>query len=248
MSEQAGPVLHVVERLNWQKTRRLDWNRPWDDRVEWEGYVLLPGATRLRSFADAEEAGRFCAACEEEVRARANPFACGGPALHYQSSFDEGRLLDGGLDPPRPGKGGTRDWRKWWARCAGQLTPGQRAHCWQALDKVRFHQVVERPARPTVFVVTRRDWHYNDEWYFVSSEMTQPVEAFSTWEKAERERARREAETVRGFTQEDFSQGHEVTALVWARAEPFAPVADGDIFARPGEPLFFEVVEVELAG
>ena len=41
---------------------------------------------------------------EAALRARANPFTCGGPALHYQSSLDEDRLndwlIDHGLTPP----------------------------------------------------------------------------------------------------------------------------------------------------
>jgi hypothetical protein len=247
MTTQPSEVLYVVERLNWRKARHYaEHSRP-----EWDGYVQLPGGTRLRSFPDVESARRFCAEREQEVRARANPFACGGPALHYQTCFDAARLhdwlLDAGIEPPAAGPDDSRDWRHWWERVAASLSPEQRAHCWAALDKVRFHRVLEQPSRPTVFVVVRRDWEYNDEWNYTPSDGTSPIEAYSTWEKAQKARARRER-AVRGGHGEGFSGVYETTDLLWEWAEPFTPVPEGNTFARPGEDLFFEVVEVELEG
>jgi hypothetical protein len=243
MAEQTGSVLHVVERLNWRATRHhFKWN------TEWEGVVQLPGATRLESHADPADAQRACRAAEEEVRGRVNPFACGGPALHYQTSLDEGRLhdwlLDHGVEPPAPDEEGNRPWRAWWDAESPSLSPEQRSRVWEALDKVRFHRVVERPARPTAFVVVRRDWDYK-EWMFPLSELGKPVEAYSTREKAERARARREAKAVRGWGEDEYGQ-YEVTALRGAKSDPFRLPERGEEFAEPGEPLFFEVVEVEV--
>jgi hypothetical protein len=246
MTSPTKPIVYVVERLEWRGTCR---GGSWEP--EWEGWVQLPGAKRLRSFATLEEADRFCAECEETVRARANPFACGGPALHYQSSFDADRLhdwlVDADITPPRRKKDGSRDWRGWWEKSAGQLTQEQRNHIWKALDKVRFHRVVERPRRATVYLVVRREWQYNDEWYYVVAEGGQALEAYSTWEKAEQARARREEESIGEYGQnESYYAQHEVTELAWARAEPFMPLPREDIFAQPGEPLFFDVLEVEM--
>src|SRR4051794_14401498 len=99
---RTGPVVYCVERLAWRAVRHLDESY----EAEWEGFVQLPGARRLRSFATAEEADAFCKEQEQATRSKVNPFACGGPALHYQSRFDDGRLrdwlLDAGLEPPAP--------------------------------------------------------------------------------------------------------------------------------------------------
>jgi hypothetical protein len=232
----------VVERLGW---RRTCFHRDRGDA--WVGYVLLPGAERrLRSFDDRDEAQRFCHEQEQALRARANPFVCGGPALHYQSSFDEGRLhdwlLDGGIDPPGKLKSGKRAWGAWWAGHA-LLTPEQREHVWKALDKVSFHRVVERPARPRAYVLLAREWAYDDEVNYTREDGVSPVEAYSTWEKAEKARARLEAQGGGGFG------GYEKTGLVWERAAPFEELpGHGDLFAEPEEVQFYEIVEVDLEG
>src|SRR5258708_1915527 len=96
--------LHVVQRLNWARCAEL--------------VLRLPGSTRLRSFARAADAERHRKQDEEKARAVVNPFRCGGTALHYQTSLDEGRLcdwlLDAGIDPPPPVAQGERGWADWW--------------------------------------------------------------------------------------------------------------------------------------
>jgi hypothetical protein len=256
MSASPGSVVYVVERLNWQFLQRGDQAHGEQSSV-WEGYLRLPGSTRLRSFADYEEARRFLAEREEEVRARANPFACGGPALHYQTSLDEGRLhdwlLDAGVEPPAPRPDGKRDWRTWWDGVAPALSPEQRARCWQAFDRVRFHDLVERPARPTAFIVVERHWQYNDNWYECGPEGGTPVRAYTTWEQAEKARARQEADSQRTTSWYGYA-GREITARVSREIPPFQPLPErsdgstGYVFAEEGEDAFFEIIEVELEG
>src|SRR5262245_4085326 len=129
------PVRYVVQRLEWRATR--------------EGQFLrLPGRTALVSFSDADEAEAECRRREEEAQAKVNPFTCDGPSLHTKTSLDEDRLhdwvLDAGLTPPRKTKAG-RNWAAWWKKVARRLTTVQRAKMWEAFDRLRFFEVVERP-------------------------------------------------------------------------------------------------------
>jgi hypothetical protein len=153
-------TLHVVERLNWC---------PQEDLL-----LRLPGSTRLQSFADADEADQDRLRREQATRLQVNPFICGGPALHYQTSLDEGRLcdwlLDTGLTPPEPNRKGRRDWPAWWKKSSPAFTAHQRDRVWEGLDRVRFFEVVERAAKPVVYLVVRIGWRYNDEWYEAEQE------------------------------------------------------------------------------
>lgn len=115
-------------------------------------WLCLPGADRLATFPDRDSAEAASREAEWAVRRRANPFLCGGPLLHYQTTFDAARLfdwcLDAGLDPP----GVTPDseaWAAWWTAEHRHLTDRQRAAVWDALDRVRFFRVAEAvPGRP----------------------------------------------------------------------------------------------------
>jgi hypothetical protein len=160
-------TVYAVERLNWRRSG--------------EGWARLPGATRLQSFPTFEEAEPDRRRREAEAREQVNPFLCGGPSLHSQTSLDEGRLhdwlLDAGMTPPRPKKGG-RDWAGWWRRGRKRLSELQREKVWGALDKVRFFEVVERPRRPAVYVVVQINWRYNDEFFIAEPEGGQGDTAF----------------------------------------------------------------------
>lgn len=116
------------------------------------GWLNLPGSDPLRSFADRATAEAAAGEMEWDVRARVNPFRCGGPRLHYQTAFDAARLydwcLDHGLDPPAvtPDSG---PWADWWDAHRDGFTPAQRAAVWEVLDRVRFFRVEESgPAAP----------------------------------------------------------------------------------------------------
>src|SRR5439155_5288443 len=117
---------------------------------------------------------------------------------------------------------------------------------WQALDRVRFHRVVERPAVRTAYVVMRREWDYNDEWYYPLGAEGEPVEAYSTPEKAETARLRLERAERQSWHDE---AGMEVNGLRWAQLEPGDALPsrrDQDFAEADDERLFFEVVEVEV--
>jgi hypothetical protein len=122
----------VVERINWVPT----------GKHFSKCFHLLPGAVRVACFDDAATAETDCRRREAEARAEVNPFTCGGPALHYLTSLDEGRLrdwlLDAGLAPPEPGV----DWWRWWEWESATMTDVQQAKVWEALDKVRFFPAI----------------------------------------------------------------------------------------------------------
>jgi hypothetical protein len=238
---KTAPVVYAVERLPWRAVRYL--NQSWD--VEWEGFVRLPGGRRLRSFDVQEQADAFAREQEAALRAKVNPFSCGGPALHYQSHLDADRLrdwlLDAGIEPP---PAGDADWRTWYDKAAPDMSAAQRDLVWQALDRVRFYRVVERPAAKTAYVLTRHDWDYNDNWYYTTAE-GRAVEAYSTYEKAEAVRQRLEAGERRSWGESAM----EVNALLWAKLQPGDALLQrhGDVFAEAGDDrLFYEVVEVDL--
>src|SRR5579871_2379341 len=99
------PTVWVVERYHWQsydedpggtKARGL--------------CARLAGSTRVASFTDFDAAHADCLRREKEARANANPFALGGPVLHYQTSLSEEILGDWvrevGLEPPAAGAEG----------------------------------------------------------------------------------------------------------------------------------------------
>jgi hypothetical protein len=129
--------VYVLERLNWRAA------------VPRGLWLALPGADPLATFPDRPGAEALAREREWAVRRRVNPFRCGGPFLHYQTSFDAARLhdwfLDLGLVPPEP----TTDSAAWaaaWELGLPQMTDAQRAAAWEVLDRVRFFRVVERPA------------------------------------------------------------------------------------------------------
>ncbi len=132
-----GPVF-ALHRLVWRRYR--------------DGWLSLPGADPVRTFADRATAEATARDLEWDLRGRVNPFRCGGPRLHYQTAFDAARLydwcLDHGLDPP----GMTDDsaaWAAWWDAHRDGFTPSQRAAVWEVLDRVRFYRVEETdPAEP----------------------------------------------------------------------------------------------------
>src|SRR4051812_202755 len=163
----------VVRQLNW---------RPAGDR-----FVRLPGETRLTSFESFDAAETDRAAREAEVRARVNPFRC-GTAWHALTTFPEPMfrdwVADVGLTPP---PGGLDPWVAWWAEGHAVWTAEQRWHVWAGLNRVRFFEVIERPASAVAFAVVRVMWSYTDEWYEPGSEGGSAVRAYRSRERAEAE-------------------------------------------------------------
>jgi hypothetical protein len=132
----------ILERLNWRPVGPL-WLAP-------------PGADPLRSFADRAAAEAEARDREWAVRRRVNPFECGGPFLHYQTSFDAARLfdwfLDLGLDPPEPTTESSA-WARAWEANLPTMSDAQRAGAWEVLDRVRFFRATEGPARQPMHLV-----------------------------------------------------------------------------------------------
>lgn len=233
-------IVYVLNRLNWART-----DYPYAGTL-----TRLPGSTRLESFEDYEKAEQTRIEMENQARGKFNPFLCGGPALHFQTSFDADRLhdwlLDSGVEPPSVGKKGSRDWKKWWEQTGSRLDEWQTAKVWEALDRVRFYEVVQRPARPVVYVVTEIHWEYNDEGYDPDVEGGRALLAFTSREKAERHR--QELEKQRRQAYGNAFYGYDMTGRIhWKN--PFEEVSDTSVWGNdlPDDfPLFYEVVEVEL--
>jgi hypothetical protein len=234
----------VVERHNW--------------RCYGPGWARLPGTTRVQSFPTYEEAEADRCRRDAAARGQVNPFRCGGPALHYQTSLDEGRLhdwlLDAGLTPPKPGRKG-RDWAGWWQKARRGMTALQREKVWEALDKVRFFEVVESPRWPVIYVLAQINWGWNGDWLLAEPEGGLCYVAF-----ADRRAALKACEEANDEARDHFnsSPAEEVGLdLSWRRAyrgDPLTTVPPtrqeqlerlvGDVVEVP----FEEVLEVELAG
>jgi hypothetical protein len=176
MARKTPPsVLYVLQRLNWQH---------WGN-----GFARLPGATRLRSYQSRAVAERTRQKRERDARNAVNPFTCGGRALHYQTSLDADRLhdwlLDAGIEPPARAADGSRDWAAWWDKNYLSLSEAQKEKVWEALDRVKFFEVVERPARPLGYAVVRINWHYNDNFYVAEEEGGSTFYVYRDRKKAE---------------------------------------------------------------
>jgi hypothetical protein len=240
MADEPTPGVYVVQRLNWRRIAG--------------GYRRIPGSTRLHSHPDFESAEHHRRALERQAREKVNPFACGGAALHHQTSLDEGRLhdwlLDAGVDPP-PG-GDARDWKGWWEREQTRWTEAQRDAVWSVLDRVKFYEVVECPNRPTVFVVVETHWGYDDSGFVPDHEGGEAVLAFTTRERAEACRAERERRRREEWDRDRSWAGLDLSDRLVLRRDPFdPPPADCRGYRAletypADEVLFYEVVEVEL--
>jgi hypothetical protein len=148
---------YTLRRINWRKTDRAVGGGTAPEGNH--GWLRLPGSVRVATFADAGAAEAQRQRLEAEARAVINPFRCGS-FLAEQTSLDEGRLcdwlLDHGLTPPAPE---ARDWVRWYESLPG-LDDYQRHSIWEALDRVRFYEVVEGPVRPLVFVTVKIPWDW----------------------------------------------------------------------------------------
>ena len=145
--------VYTLRRHNWRKSKHV-WHR-------------LPGTTRLATFAGADEADAERTRLDDKARSVVNPFRC-GTSLADRTSLDDGRLadwlLDAGITPPaKPPALKVRDWAAWWEQNRAAMSDYQRGKVWQACDRLRFHEVVEGPIRPVVYVVVEINWHYTDE-------------------------------------------------------------------------------------
>lgn len=240
MSEKQSKTVFVLERLEWRRHEG--------------GLTRLPGRTRLATFATFDEAEKARSEKENAIRQRVNPFTCGGPALHYQTSLDAGRLhdwtLDAGLTPPRATKAKPADWAAWWKKNAKSMDDVQREKMWQAFDRLRFYEVVERPERPVVYVVVDVNWSYNDEYWVAQAEGGIVQEAFRDRRRAEEEcegsndiarSSWEEGLMDNGDSMRSFDQSYREQGL---EAEP--PRRKRRELTHVDDAVFYEVIEVEL--
>ncbi len=230
----------VVRRLNW---------RPAGNR-----FIRLPGEVRLGAFDTCDAAETDRAAREAEVRARVNPFAC-GTAWHALTTLPQPIYLDwlqdSGLPPPeswfeRAAAGvPLEEWAEWWLKIAHTLTEGQFAHVWAGLNRVRFFEVVERPASAVCFAVVRVMWNYTDEWYEPGSEGGRAVRAYRS-----RERAEVECRRLEELARREWDKNYRVETWRWELAN--WPALDDEVGVEPEEAFdrrgvrLYEVVEIDV--
>jgi hypothetical protein len=231
----------VVRRLNW--------------RVAGECFIRLPGEVRLVSFGTLEEADADGARREGEIRARLNPFRC-GTAWHALTTMPQAVYLDwlqdADLFPPlafaEPALTGTiplGEWAEWWLKVAHRLEADQVAHAWAGLNRVRFFEVVERPASAVAFAVVRVMWEYNDSWYEPGSEGGRTVRAFRSRDRAEEECARLEADARREWDGRYWVEARRWELANWPALGEEVGTQCGEAFDRCGVQLY-EVVEIDL--
>jgi hypothetical protein len=150
MARTAVQKVYVVQKLHWRFTDRSD------------PLVLDPGppGTPVKAFVDRDRATAFSRGRNRRKRANENPFdywpeppdESGSYLDQYATMGEESFLTLLGseslkppaIDPDKPWGGGwEEDWAEWWEehrrgwdnRLAGRL--------WDALDRVRFYEVVE---------------------------------------------------------------------------------------------------------
>jgi len=104
------------------------------------------GWVPVKAFTDRAKAEEYCRMVEGRERAVKNPFEW-GTELKDWTTFDAPRfrdwLLDAGIEPPKKKNSKAADWQAWWEKGAPKLTDLQRAKVWEALNKVRYYEVVE---------------------------------------------------------------------------------------------------------
>jgi hypothetical protein len=197
----------------------------------------------LAHFPDFEPADAERRRLEAEARTRINPFHC-GLYLSDWTSFDGGRLhdwlLDIGLTPP---SNKTREgWLQWWQQSHEQMSELQTEQLWQALDRLRFYEVIESPIKNIAFVVVRINWRYNDEEFFASAEGGAPFRVY---------RNRLEAETLCAQSKGQLSvdDSLDMSERLRLRLDPLgfeSHSPEAGRFEHYADAPMYEVLEVEV--
>ena len=153
---------YEVRTIEW--LRRYEFSkRPHKTRVPISGVVW----THF-SYAEAVDT---CDAANAEAWADPafNPFHHGGETLFFQSTFPPGPfcdyLEDRGLELPASGADtDNAGWSGWWASRRPQFTDAQLAAVREAMNLVRFAEVVEVPdGAAKGYVVQELNWSWNDQ-------------------------------------------------------------------------------------
>ena len=220
----------VVSRLRW-----------WRDYTK--NYRRSPGQVA----ADADSWSR-----EYRALAWVNPFTC-GEAVHHWSSLDEPRLrdwlMDRGVTPPDAKADGKTDWAAWWEMGRKKLSEEKRAAVWEALDKVRFYAVAERPVRSVVYAVVKIDWEYNDQWqvsYGDGGEVQTVYRRRASAEAACERLNAAERAAWRGIDMFDVGFRLEARRDLFAEPPPAGERGHREHILSHNEAPFYEVLELEL--
>ncbi len=221
--------------------------------IEWVRYEYSerPHKTRgpmsrvVGTHATYAEAVAACDATNAEAWADPafNPFLLGGETLFFQSTFPLGPfcdyLEDAGLDVSGVGESATNgDWAAWYELYRPTFTEPQLAAVREAMNLIRFAEVVEVPdAVAKGYVVQELNWSWNDQSALdADPEGGNFVAVYRDRAKAdarcaELNAARQSQDSHKGY--DEFNTDGRAGA-----AEPhWRPI---------GETLFFEVVEVDL--
>ena len=146
--------------------------------IEWAGnelnrrvhFARSPASQRVQGYAKYEAAARACEAADAEIWARPdfNPFLYGGESLFFQTTLPPGPfcdyLQDRGIDPPALGPDADNaGWVAWWGQHRPRFTDAQLAGVREAMNLIRFAEVVEVPAGRKGYVVQELNWSWNDQ-------------------------------------------------------------------------------------
>ena len=174
-----------------------------------------------------------------------NPFHYGGETLYFQSTFPAGPfcdyLEDAGLDLPALGaETDNAGWCGWWTLHRPKFTATHLAAVREAMNLVRFAEVVELPdAVAKGYVVQELNWSWNDESTLdADGEGGNFIAVYRSRSRAEARCS--ELNAARQALPE--YEGYAEFSVVDRRgaAEPhYTPIA---------ETVFYEVVEIDLGG
>ena len=150
------------------EVRTIEWLR--NDRWERSLWLRSPASEPMARHADYAMAHADCEVYDSHKWAAAdfNPFKHGGESLFYQTTMPPGVfcdfLQDRGFDPPAAGPDAVHaDWVAWWWALRPKLTPESRAAVREAMNLVRFAEVVELPAAlETFFMIQELNWRFVD--------------------------------------------------------------------------------------
>lgn len=174
---------YIVRRFNWRFLQQT---------AEGVRYVRLPGASAVAEFDSLDDAKDYCWEQEQAVRRRVNPFRCGtdlGSMTGLPAFAFKDYLLDDDVMPAKGNSFAQVRWDQWWDKNAPGWSEDRRQRIWEALGKVRFFEVFDRPVTGTLTVAVepileRGDGRgYGDT--FVQSEGGRPRRGFTSREDAQ---------------------------------------------------------------
>jgi hypothetical protein len=222
-------VRHIVRRFNWKRVK--------------DGLLRAPGEHRVAWFDTDEAAFAECRRRELAVRERVNPFRCGAtfPSLTaFPMPVFLDWLGDEGIESPEESYR-LADWIAWWDLEAAALGAAQRERVWEGLNRVRFHDVIQRRSDQVAYAVLRIMWNYLDDYNEPGEEGGRIETVYRTRAKAEAECARLNAEGRREWGSAPYFHVERWDDDLW-------PLLEDRIKNDATGTPFFEVVEIDIGG